>query len=113
GGATGMAGGGGWWRRGRRRWARRAVPLDRWRVAVLVGPWAVEPPAPPSMGPRRRRSVPAHDPRGPGVVGASPRRHLHRWRVPVRRRREDVAGQQYRHQLRAPARPRLQLAAMP
>ena len=75
-----------------RRGAGRAVPLDRRRRELRAGSRAVGPPAPTDLATRLRRAVSAHGAAPPDEVRRGARRHLHRWGVPVRRRRHSWAA---------------------
>ena len=65
---------------------------------------AVGPSPPAAVGARWRRALPPHGARPPERPGAAADRHLGRGRVPQRRRRRHVAGQQPGHRRRLPAR---------
>ena len=81
-------------RRSRRALRRQptvgAVPVDRPRRVVRARPLVVGPPAPARLGRRVRRSSHPHDRASSRRRAAAHRGDVHRWRLPDRRRREQL-----------------------
>jgi hypothetical protein len=85
--------------RGRR--GRGTVPVARWRCELAGAAGAARSRHGRRLATRRRRHVPAHDPRRPGRSGAPVHGDLVGGRVPLRRRGQDVEADQPRPRLRA------------
>ena len=78
----------------RRRRGRRAVPHHGRRQGVEGAARPARPRLGPEVAAGRRRDVPAHDPARPRRPAADLRRDLRGRRVPLRRRRRDLAADQ-------------------
>ena len=89
----------------RRGGGRRPVPLGRRRADVAGAPRAARARLGAPLAAGRRRDVPAHHPARPERSRADLHRHLGRGRVPDRRRRQDLAADQPRPEVRGHPRP--------